>query len=111
MSRLTAEFVMVFQQLDLAFTRLWGCAQGETPVTRISLTDIRLSVDILCGYLVTEIAIVATVKPEHVYDLYHVFFHLHSFEALNPNSAFKAPYFEMDVAVEQNNLFPSVCRW
>jgi len=33
-----------------------------------------------------------------------------SFEALNANSAFKASYFEMYVAVEQNNLFPAVCR-
>jgi len=89
MSRLTTEIVMACQQLNLAFAGLRGCARGEKPGTRISLTDIRLSVDILCGYLVAEIAIVASVKPEHGYDLSHMDFHLHSFEALNTNSVLK----------------------
>jgi len=108
MRRLTAEIVMACQQLDLPFAGLRGCPQGETPSTRISLTDIRLSVDILRGDLVSEIAIIATVKPEHGSDLSHVAFHLHSFEALNANKAFKVPHFKMYVAVEQNNLFPAV---
>jgi len=72
---------------------------------------IRLGVDILRGYLVAEVAIVVTVKPERGSDLSHVAFHLHSFEALNANSNFKEPCFEMYVAVEQNNLYPGVCRW
>lgn len=111
MSRLTPEIVMTCQQLDLPFAELRGCPQGETPSTRISLTDIRFSVDILRGYLVAEVAIVATVKPEHGPDLSHVAFHLYIFEALNADSAFKQLYFEMYVSVEQNNLFPAVCRW
>jgi hypothetical protein len=111
MSCLTAEIVRACQQLDLPFAGLRGCPLGETPGTIISLTDIRLSVDILRGYLVAEVTIVATVKQEYVSYLPHMVFHHHSFESLNVNSAFKALYFEMYVAVEQNNLFPTECRW
>lgn len=81
MSRLTAEILMVCQQLDSPFAGIRGCPQGETTRTGISLTDIRLCVDILRGYLVAEVAIVATVKPERGFDLSHVAFHLHSFES------------------------------
>lgn len=70
-----------------------------------------MGVYILRGYLVAEVVIRATAKPEHGSDLPQVAFHLHSFEALNANSAFKAPPFETYVAVEQTNLFPAVRRW
>jgi hypothetical protein len=94
-----------------AFAGLRGCPQDETPSNRISVTGIRLSVDILRGDLVDEVAILATVEPEHGSDKSHAVFLLHNFEALNANSAFKAPYFEMYVAVEKNNLFQAVCHW
>jgi hypothetical protein len=93
-----------------AICRTSGFTEGEKPGSQFSLTDNRLSVDILRGNLVAEVAIAATVKPEHGFDLSHVAFHFRSFEALNANSPFKAPYFEMYVAVEQNNFFRAVYR-
>ena len=77
----------------------------------ISVTDIRLSVELLRGYLVAEVAMVATVKPELGSDISYAVFHLHSFEVLNVNSAFTTPYFEMYFAVGQNNIFQAVCHW
>jgi hypothetical protein len=52
-----------------------------------------------------RVRIVATVKSEHEFDFFHVAFHFRSFEALNANNPFKAPYFEMYVAVKQTIFF------
>jgi hypothetical protein len=69
-----------------AICRTSGFTEGETPGSRISLTDNRLSVDILRGYIVAEAAIVATVTTEHGFDLSNVAFYFRSFEALNTKS-------------------------